>query len=171
MKTLIGIIGTSKPLGSALSVAYEVGREIIRAGYTLICGGLGGVMEAACRGAREEAGSDSGRIIGVIPGTQKSDANPYTDIVLASGMGYARNMIIACASDALIAVSGESGTLSEIAMAWTYGKPVVVMENLPGITSQLIGSFLDISMSSRRIFGAKTAQEAVDLLRQLVSAQ
>jgi uncharacterized protein (TIGR00725 family) len=171
MKTLIGIIGSSKPVEPALAVAYEVGREIIRAGYSLICGGLGGVMEAACKGAREEAGPDSGRIIGVIPGTQKSDANPHTDIVLASGLGYARNMIIACASDALIAVSGESGTLSEIAMAWTYGKPVVVMENLPGITAQLIGRSLDISMNSRKILGAKTAQEAVDLLKQHMSAR
>ena len=139
MRTLIGIIGSSRATKQVKDAAYEVGRYVIKSGYSLVCGGLGGVMEAACRGAFEEAGENSGRIIGILPGTLKSDANPYVDINIPTGMGHARNMIIACCSDAVIALSGESGTLSEIAMAWQYGKPIVVIEKLPGTSCGLIG--------------------------------
>ncbi|KPJ89954.1 MAG: hypothetical protein AMS17_00035 [Spirochaetes bacterium DG_61] len=169
MRTLIGVIGSSKAVEPVLTAAYSLGREIIRAGYSLICGGLGGVMEEVCRGAHDEAGSGSGRIIGLLPGTQKGEANPYVDIVIPTGMGYARNMIIACSSDALIAVSGESGTLSEIAMAWNYGKPVVAMAGLPGITAKLIGGSLDIQKGPRKIEGAKDAKEAIELVKRLLS--
>jgi uncharacterized protein (TIGR00725 family) len=168
MKTLIGVIGSSKIIEPAQSIAYELGHEIMRAGYSLICGGLGGVMEAACRGAYDEAGPNSGRIIGVLPGITKSDANPYIDIVIPTGIGHVRNMIIACAADAVIAVSGESGTLSEMAMAWNYGKPVIVMENLPGIPGELIGKSLDIEKGLKKIAGAKSAAEALILVKKFI---
>lgn len=122
-------------------------------------------MEAACRGALSEAGNISGRIIGILPGTDKHDANPYTDIVIATGMGNARNMIIACASDALIAVGGGSGTLSEIAMAWQYGKPIVVIEGLPGTADSLVGKSLD-DRRNDTIAGVRTAAEAISFIRQ-----
>jgi hypothetical protein len=169
MRVLIGVIGSSKAVEPAQVLAYALGREIIRAGYSLICGGLGGIMESVCRGAHDEAGSSSGRIIGLLPGTMKNEANPYVDIVITTGMGYARNMIIACSSDAVIAVSGESGTLSEIAMAWNYGKPIIVMEGLPGITAQLIGGSLDIQKGRKRIEGAKDAREAIALIKRLLA--
>jgi hypothetical protein len=77
-------------------------------------------------------------------------------------------MIIACAADAVIAVSGESGTLSEIAMAWNYGKPVIVMENLPGIPCELIGKSLDIAQGLKKIAGAKSAAEALILVKKFI---
>ena len=94
MRTLIGIVGSSKASEVVMSAAYEVGKAVMNSGYSLVCGGLGGVMEAACRGAFEEVGPNSGRIIGILPGSQKKDANPYVDIVIPTGFGYARNFII-----------------------------------------------------------------------------
>ena len=165
MQTLIGVIGSANASKPLVEAAFEAGREVIKAGYILLCGGLGGVMEAACRGAHSVAGNNSGRIIGIIPSADKRDANPYADIVIATGMGYARNMIVACASDALIAVGGGSGTMSEIAMAWQYGKPIVVIEGLPGTAVELAGKSLD----ERRvdtIAGVKTAAEAISFIRK-----
>jgi uncharacterized protein (TIGR00725 family) len=158
---VVGSARASKPLVDA---AFEAGREIIRAGYSLLCGGLGGVMEAACRGAAAEAGRNSGRIIGILPGTDKHEANSYVDVVITTGIGFARNMIIACAGDAVIAVGGGSGTMSEIAMAWQYGKPIVVIEGLPGTAGDLVGKSLD-DRRSGTVAGAATAAEAVALLK------
>jgi uncharacterized protein (TIGR00725 family) len=167
LKTLIGVIGSSSAEKAVLDAAYEVGREIIKAGFSLICGGLGGVMEAACRGAYNEAGENSGRIIGILPGTSRYDANPYVDIAILTGMGYARNCIIACSADAIVAVSGGSGTLSELALAWQYGKPIVVLTGLPGFCASLSG----VSIDGRRpdkIMGAKTAAEAISLIKEIL---
>jgi uncharacterized protein (TIGR00725 family) len=172
MRKLIAVIGSSQASKEVLDTAFEVGREIITAGYSMICGGLKGVMEAACRGAFSEAGGGSGRIIGVLPGTEKDEANPYVDIVIPTGIGYARNMIIACSADAVIAVSGGCGTLSELSMAWQYGKPIAVMEGLPGITGFLIGKSLASGpLDERRkdkIIGAKSASKAVSLITKIL---
>jgi uncharacterized protein (TIGR00725 family) len=102
-------------------VAYEVGRLLAEAGCTIVCGGLGGVMEAACRGAK----SASGLTIGILPGPTRSDANPYVDVAIATGMGEARNVVIVRTADALVAVGGGFGTLSEIGHARRLGKRVV----------------------------------------------
>ena len=168
MKTLIAVIGSADAGKSAMELAFETGREIIRAGFTLLCGGLSGVMEAASRGAHMEAGKDSGRIIGILPGTSKRDANPYIDIAVPTGIGYSRNMIVACASDAVIAIAGGSGTLSEIAMAWQYGKPIVVMEEIDGISSTLAGRSLD-NRRKDHILGARDAKEAVNIIKKILS--
>lgn len=87
----------------------------------LVCGGLGGAMEAACRGARESGGTT----IGILPGTDRAAANAYVDVAIATGLGEARNTLVVRAADAVIAVAGEFGTLSEIAFALKVGKPVV----------------------------------------------
>jgi len=173
MRTLIGVIGSSQASKQVLEVSFEVGRQIIMAGFSLVCGGLHGVMEGACKGAFSEAGQDSGRIIGILPGTQKSEANPYVDLIIPTGVGYARNMIIACSSDAVIAISGGCGTLSEISMAWQYGKPIVVMKNLPGITGDMIGKSLDSgpldNRRKHRIRGADNAVEALAIIKKILA--
>ena len=170
MRPLIAVIGSSQATKEVQNVSFEVGREIIKAGFSLICGGLQGVMEAACKGAFSEAGAGSGRIIGILPGINKEDANPYVDICIPTGIGYARNMIIACSADAVIAVSGGAGTLSEMSMAWQYGKPIVVINNLPGITGLLIGKSLESGpLDTRRrdsVAVADTAREALDLINK-----
>ena len=119
---IIGVIGQGRDCSpKLLKDAEEVGYQIAHRNAVLICGGLGGVMEAACRGAKKAGGTT----IGVIPTTQKSDANAFVDIPIVTGFGEARNIIIVRSADALIAVGGRYGTLSEIAFALSYGKPIV----------------------------------------------
>jgi len=167
LRRLIAVIGSAQTADAAKNAAYEAGKEIIKAGFSLICGGLSGVMEAACRGAQEEAGENSGRIIGLLPGTSKQDANRYVDIAIPTGIGYARNAVVACAADGVIAVSGGSGTLSEIAYSWQYGKPIVVIRGLPGVSPLLIGTALD-SRRPDTIYGAENAAEAISIIRKIL---
>ena len=165
MKTLIAVIGASRADEKAGRAAFEAGKEVILAGFCLVCGGLGGVMEEACRGAREAAGPDSGKIIGILPGTDKNDANPYVDIVIPTGLGYARNTIITCGTDGIIAVGGGSGTLSEIGFGWQYGKPIAVITGIPGLSAELAGKQLDRRRQDR-IMGASSGAEAVARIRE-----
>lgn len=109
----------------AYRLAEQVGREIARRGHILVCGGLTGVMEAACKGAK----SAGGTTIGVLPGEHAGSANSYVDIPIVTGMGYARNVIVALTGAAVIAVHGEYGTLSEIAHARGFGRPVVALRS------------------------------------------
>jgi len=117
----IGVIGSSECSSKTKKLAEEVGREIARRGATLVCGGLGGVMEAAARGAKEAGGLT----VGILPGSHAGEANPYIDVVVVTGMSYARNIIVVRSSDALIAIEGKYGTLSEIAFALQLHKPIV----------------------------------------------
>lgn len=118
---MIAVIGGDKPPADALALAEEVGREIARGGHTLVCGGRSGVSEAACRGAREAGG----HTIGILPGPDRRDANEHVEFAVVTNMGHARNTLIVLSADAVIAVDGSYGTLSEIAMALVHGKPVV----------------------------------------------
>jgi hypothetical protein len=122
---LIGVIGASHCSPEIYELARHVGVAIAKANAVLVCGGLGGVMEAACRGAKESGGLT----IGILPGADKNEANAYVDIPIVTGMRDARNVIIARSADGLIAVSGEYGTLSEIAFAKKFGKPVVSLKS------------------------------------------
>lgn len=125
MSHAIGVIGeavVSDPATAAL--AEEVGRGLAAAGAVLVCGGLTGVMEAACRGAREAGG----RTIGILPGTDRAEANPFVEVAVATGMGQARNAVIVLSADVLIAIGGGYGTLSEIGLALRHGKPVVGLQ-------------------------------------------
>ncbi|MDD3818824.1 MAG: TIGR00725 family protein [Actinomycetota bacterium] len=117
----ISVIGGSDIDNEIYNLAYDVGREIAKSGAVLICGGLAGTMEAACKGAKKEGGLT----IGILPTINENDANRYVDIKIPAGIGYARNMIVVLSSHAVIAVDGSSGTLSEIAYALTFKKPVI----------------------------------------------
>lgn len=118
---IVGVVGSSRSDAGTNALAEEVGKEIARAGVALVCGGLGGVMEAVCKGAR----SNGGLTIGMIPSDRKEDANPYVQIPIVTGMGVGRNVMLVKTADVLIAVGGEFGTLSEIAHALNLGKTVV----------------------------------------------
>ena len=117
----IAVIGGSRPGRQALEAAFEVGRLVARAGAIVVCGGLGGVMEAASRGAREEGGF----VVGILPGGSPADANPWVDLPVATGLGYTRNALVVMNADAVVAIDGEYGTLSEIAYGKIHGKKVV----------------------------------------------
>jgi uncharacterized protein (TIGR00725 family) len=118
---IIGVIGSSRADVDILALAEEVGREIARNGAAVVCGGLTGVMEAVCKGARREGGLT----IGIIPSDNKEDANPFVQIPIVTGMGMGRNVMLVKTADAVIAVGGEYGTLSEIAHALNLGKKVI----------------------------------------------
>lgn len=117
----IGVIGGSEVSPQVAELAEEVGQEIARQGAVLVCGGLGGVMEAACRGAAREGGLT----IGILPGDNRQDANPHVQIPIVTGIGYARNVAVVKSSQAVIAVDGSYGTLTEIGHALQSGIPVI----------------------------------------------
>jgi len=120
-RTRIGVIGGAQPEERWLEAALRIGELIAVRGGILVCGGLGGVMESAAKGAKEAGGFT----IGILPGQNTRDSNPYIDVALATGMGYTRNSLVALNSDVLIAVNGQYGTLSEIAFGLIYGKKVI----------------------------------------------
>jgi len=118
---IISVIGSSKATPERESLAEQVGRELARRGVLVICGGLTGVMEAVCRGAK----SAGGTTIGILPGRSVAEANPYVDIPIITTMGYTRNVIVAHSGQAVIAIGGAFGTLSEIAFALGDHIPVI----------------------------------------------
>jgi len=119
--TYIAVCGPGRAGEEEEAWAEVVGREIARAGAVLVCGGLGGVMDAAARGAREEGGT----VVGILPGETRAGASPHLTVALPTDMGEARNVLVVRAADAVIAIAGKFGTLSEIALALKMGKPVV----------------------------------------------
>jgi hypothetical protein len=120
----IAVIGGSQATASELKAAELVGREIARGGAALVCGGMGGVMEAACRGASQEGGLT----IGILPGDSRLSANEFVKIPIVTGIGYARNMAVVKTAQAVIAIGGSYGTLSEIGHALQSGLPVIGLE-------------------------------------------
>lgn len=118
---LVAVIGAARCSSAEAKAAETVGRVLAEGGATVVCGGRGGVMEAACRGAR----SAGGLTVGILPGDDSSAANPYVEVVIATGLGEARNAIVARTARAVVAIGGRYGTLSEIAFALKQGLPVV----------------------------------------------
>jgi uncharacterized protein (TIGR00725 family) len=117
----IGVVGPGEASEAELAAAEEVGAGLASLGAVVVTGGLGGVMEAACRGAR----SRRGRTLGILPGEDREAANGWVEIAVATGLGELRNGLIVRACDALVAVGGGHGTLSEVALALKLGRPVV----------------------------------------------
>lgn len=120
---MIGVIGGETCSTAEGETAFAVGRELAARGHTLVCGGRGGVMREACRGAR----SEDGVTVGILPGDDRTDMNEFVTVPIVTGIGFARNTMIPRTADALVAVGGRYGTLSEIAFALIAGKPVVTM--------------------------------------------
>jgi uncharacterized protein (TIGR00725 family) len=118
---LIAVIGGSQPSSKEAKLAEAVGRELAKQGAILICGGLGGIMEAASKGASSEGGVT----VGILPGNNRQEANPYVQIPIVTGMGYARNIAVVKSAQAVIAIGGNYGTLSEISHALQSGIPVI----------------------------------------------
>jgi len=127
VKQIIGVIGASRPTAAGEVMAEEVGRLLAERGAVLVCGGLGGVMESAARGCA----AAGGEVLGILPGPDASQANPHVTLAIPTNMGHARNVIIAHTAQALIAVEGEYGTISEMAVALKLGKPVILLPGAP----------------------------------------
>lgn len=120
---MIGVIGGERCGAEEGATAFAVGRELARRGHALVCGGRGGVMREACRGARAEGGLT----VGILPGDDHAEANEFVTVPVVTGLGFARNTIVARTAEALVAVGGRHGTLSEIAFALIAGRPVVAL--------------------------------------------
>jgi len=127
----VAVIGGHQPDQESLDIAYETGRRLAESEAILICGGLTGVMEAAARGAKEAGGLT----IGILPGTNPEEANPFIDLGLATGLGFNRNSMVVLNAGSVIAIDGEYGTLNEIAFARIYNKKVIGIKtwNIEGI--------------------------------------
>ena len=154
----IGVIGDAECTEEVAQIAYEVGRRIGEAGAALVCGGRGGVMEAAARGAK----SAGGLTVGILPGVAREEANPYIDIPIVTGVRDARNVIIARSCEVLIAVGGMFGTLSEIALACKFGVPVI------GLRTWTIDR---PGLSSPPIVEAKNPEEAVETAFRMIQKE
>lgn len=117
----LGVVGTQHATDDIERLAEEIGRGAARRGAVVVCGGLGGVMAGACRGAKDSEGTT----VGILPGTDRDSANEWVDVAIPTGLGEVRNILVVRASDVVIAVDGSHGTLSEIAFALKYATPVV----------------------------------------------
>ena len=151
------------------ALAESIGRALADAGYGIITGGLGGVMECAARGARSSPAHRPGTIVGVIPGMDPDVASDEMDLVLPTGLDVGRNILMAHA-DAMVAVGGGAGTLSEMAIAWAKFRLVIGMR-VKGWSGELAGRRIDATerypdIEDDRVYGASTAEEVVALLAE-----
>lgn len=150
-KRIVGVIGGHFCSGETNELAEQLGAALSETADTMVCGGLGGVMESACRGFRKE-----GKLtIGIIPGYNKEDANHFVDVVIPTGMGLARNLLVVKSADVVVALPGRSGTLSEIAYCLQFDIPVISLNSwdIPGVIK------------------AETIPEAVEKVREMLEKQ
>ncbi len=155
-RKFVAVIGAGQPSKKEAKLAEEVGRELARRGATLVCGGLGGIMEAACKGASAEGGTT----IGILPGDDRQAANPYVQIPIVTGLGYARNVVVVKSAQAVIAVGGSYGTLSEISHALQSDIPVIGLNTW---------SLARNNEPDKSIIPAQSPAEAVDKALDLAS--
>jgi len=158
MKLNIGVLGPNTTTSAEYALGVEVGRRIAEAGALLLCGGLSGMMRAAAEGAQ----SAGGETVGILPGADKSDANAFIDIAIPTGLGAYRNAVLVSACDAVIAIHGAHGTLSEIAFALRLGVPVVGLDTWEVHRN---------GQPDPAIHIARSAQEAVDLALRLAATR
>ncbi|MGD8719866.1 MAG: TIGR00725 family protein [Candidatus Zixiibacteriota bacterium] len=149
MPTQISVIGDAAAGPGRTKTAYEVGALAAGRGWAVVTGGMGGVMEAATRGAAEAGGLT----IGILPTYEPSNANEYVQVVIPTGLGHARNAVVVAAGRGVIAIGGRYGTLSEIALALKLGKPVVGVNTWPGVEG---------------VTPAADARSAVEILASLI---
>lgn len=168
-RPVIAVVGGARAPDVALAAAEAVGRALVDAGWRIVTGGLGGVMAAASRGGRTAPGWFEGAVIGVLPGIDPAAANPWVDVVIPTGMGHARNVLVVASAVVVVAIGGGAGTLSEIALAWAHGRPVIGLQIGEGWSQRLVGEVLD-DRSDEPIVGASDPAEVVTRVRALLAA-
>jgi uncharacterized protein (TIGR00725 family) len=163
MKTRIGVIGADAEISAGVSrISEKIGGDIARSGSVLICGGRGGVMEAASRGASLAGGL----VVGILPSYDKTEGNAFVDVAITTGMGHSRNSIVVSSSDAIIAINGRPGTLSEIALALCMGKPVIAVLGTGGV-ADVIGEELKKMGIKEKVVCAKPADAVMVALASI----
>lgn len=174
-RRIIAIVGDAKIKkdGPKYRLAYETAKELVDRGYRIQCGGLRGVMEAACAGAHASEKYKEGDTIAIIPGFDGAVANEYADIVIPTGLDLYRNVIVANAS-AVIAIGGGSGTLCEISNAWALKRLIVAFNHVDGWSAKVAGTCLDDrlryhNIPDDKIYSASSAKEAADIIDEKVA--
>ncbi|MBI2898503.1 MAG: TIGR00725 family protein [Deltaproteobacteria bacterium] len=167
-RLIAAIIGSARASSDEEGTAAALGEELVDAGFRVLTGGLGGVMQAASRGARRAARYQSGDVIGILPSYDASHANEFVDIPICTGLNHGRNLVVVASADVVLAVGGQSGTLSEIALAWQLGKPVIAVGAGDGWGRRLAGVAID-DRRSDRVHGPLPPAEAVELAVRLVA--
>lgn len=172
-RPMVAVVGDSSlnPTDEKISMAREIGRLLVDHGCRVVTGGLGGIMAAAMEGARQSTKHHEGDTIAVLPGYDPSEAADSADIVLATGMNLARNIVVANA-DGLIAIGGGAGTLSEIALAWQLRRPIVALE-VEGWSRKVCASQIDErvrqdDVTDDQVHSAQTPAEAVRVILELL---
>jgi len=163
---VISVIGASEIEKDIEDKTIQIGRLLARNNYIVACGGLSGVMEAVCKGAKEE----NGLTIGIIPYKEKSAANKYVDIAIPVPFSQARNIVVVLTGDACVAIAGKAGTLSEICFSWIYGKPLIALTSVEGWSSKIAGQRLD-DRRTDMIHGAKTPQEVIEKINHVLKSK
>ena len=161
-KPVVSVFGSHNLSGvpEVESLCEDLGRAIVDLGCRVACGGLGGSMAAVCKGAQSSKCYQSGDTIGILPMEDANAANPHVDVVIPTGLGLFRNMLVARAGDVCIAVRGGAGTLSEIAFAWQLNKPVATMSGTGGWATELAGSKLDYRREGYEVTNLKDVKAA-----------
>jgi len=164
LRKVISIIGDSSTDNEEeLKFAEKLGEMLAKRGYVILTGGRGGIMEAVCRGAKKAGGIT----VAVLPSTSKDEANPFVDIAIPTGLGWARNQIVVLGGDVIIAIGGKSGTLSELAYAWMYDKRIIAVVGFGGWSEKLAEKSID-DRREDKILAAKTVDEVVRLVDMII---
>jgi uncharacterized protein (TIGR00725 family) len=163
----VGIIGDSDEIKTLNDIAEELGKLIALSGYSLVTGGREGVMGAASRGASSVSPRpETARVLGILPGLKKNEGNKHLDYVIPTGIGWARNQIVVLSSDIVVAIGGSSGTLSEIAYAWAYNKPVLAFDIKHGWSTKLAGKKID-DRRNDSVIKVSTPEEAINIINDI----
>lgn len=165
-KGVVSVIGASEIDKETEEKAIEIGKLLAKNKFIVSCGGLSGVMEAVCKGAKEEGGLT----MGIIPFKEKSEANQYVDIAIPVPFSQARNIVVVLTGDIVVAIAGKAGTLSEISLSWIYGKPIVALTGVEGWSSKIAGEKLD-DRRSDIIHPAETPQEVIEKVLELAKSK
>jgi uncharacterized protein (TIGR00725 family) len=170
-KFQIAVIGSGSILEDSEEylLAKDLGKNLVDNDFIIICGGLFGVMQAVCEGAKKSEFYEYGRTIGILPDVDKVTSNQFVDIQIATGMSKARNQIIIASADAVIAISGGAGTLSELSFAWQMKKPILVLKDTGGWSEKLADSRIDASREDK-IIAVSTVSEAITTLKKFLSS-
>ena len=169
IKTQIAVIGSGniKDGEEVFLIVEELGKRLIDEGYIVLCGGLGGVMEAVCKGAKNSRSYQNNMTVGILPSLDSSTANEYIDIRIATGLSLARNQVIVASADVVISACGGAGTLSEIAFAWQLGKPIIALTTTGGWSEELGNRSLDNSREDKIIF-VRSVDEVVTQIKNVL---
>jgi uncharacterized protein (TIGR00725 family) len=166
----MAVIGAgSAPEPAVQSACEALGELAIEAGFRVATGGLGGVMQAVSMGARRAKSYREGDVVGIVPSYDRQSANQAVDIVIATGLGIARNVVLVASADVVVAVGGGSGTLSELAIAWQLDKPIVALAAVEGWSRDLAGRAID-DRRTDRIASAESPEQAVALALELTAS-